>query len=123
MVKRVVLKSIFVQRDGQQQRLEVGKEFDFTAEELADIKRMKPGAIRIKSDEFSDDELTQQNAEAVAKAAADKDAKEKADRKAAADKKAADDKAAAEKKAADKKAADEKRAADVKAGKTNADDL
>lgn len=46
MPKRVAVGTIIVQRDGKRMQVPRGQAFDFTAEELADINRLNPGAIR-----------------------------------------------------------------------------
>lgn len=46
MPKRVAVGAIIVQRDGKRMQVPRGQAFDFTAEELADINRLNPGAVR-----------------------------------------------------------------------------
>ena len=46
MPKRIPIQRIIVQRDGKQVVPEIGQAYDFTAEELDDINRMNPDAIR-----------------------------------------------------------------------------
>lgn len=46
MPKRIPVKSIVLNRDGKQIRPAIGKEFDFTTEELADIMANAPGHVR-----------------------------------------------------------------------------
>ena len=90
MPKRIPLQRVIVQREGKQIVPPLGDEFDFTAEEIEDINRMNPDAVRKVIVE--DKELAKQLA-AEQKAAADK---QKAD-EAAAKKKAEDDAKAAAK--------------------------
>lgn len=73
MPKRIPVESVIVNRDGKRFRPPIGKLFDFTAEELADIKLVNPGAVRTA-------ETTE---EVVAPTEAEKQAKREADEKAA----------------------------------------
>ncbi len=45
MPNRVPLQSIVVQRDGASMCPPIGHPFDFTAEEVASIEKMNPGAL------------------------------------------------------------------------------
>lgn len=46
MPKRVPVQTIILHRDGKQFSPEIGKAFDFTADELADIVSVNPEAVR-----------------------------------------------------------------------------
>lgn len=46
MPKRVPVESVFVHREGKLVKLPIGEVFDFNAEELADIMKNNPGAVR-----------------------------------------------------------------------------
>ena len=46
MPKRELLQAVVVQRDGERLKIKAGKVFDFTADELADIKKLNPDAIK-----------------------------------------------------------------------------
>lgn len=46
MTIRVPLETIFVSRDGKQFAPKIGEAFDFTEEEMADINRVNPEAVR-----------------------------------------------------------------------------
>lgn len=107
MPKRTAVNSIFVVRDGKQIQVKPGTTFEFTAEELADIKANSPESVRTPNGPEQTDAEREQ---AEAQAAAEADAQRVKDEEAAA-KKRADDKAAADKTAADKKAADKKASA------------
>lgn len=48
---RIPVFAVQVVRDGKLIRPEIGKEFDFTAEELKDIKNLLPSAVRTRDEE------------------------------------------------------------------------
>lgn len=56
MHSKMVLQSVVVVREGKQVRPKIGEKFDFTKEELADIERMNPAAIRDPKNESADDD-------------------------------------------------------------------
>ena len=94
MPKRTVVGKIIVHRDGKRVEPKIGAAFDFTADELADIKRLQPGAVRIVVNEDADLEA-QAKADAEAQAKADAEAQKKAEADAKAEAKARADAAAA----------------------------
>lgn len=51
MPKRIPVQTVIVNRDGKQIAAPIGKPFDFTNEELADIKAVNPDAVRIAVNE------------------------------------------------------------------------
>lgn len=79
MPKRVPVKSIVLFRDGKQVRPTIGKEFDFTAEELKDINDLSPKSVRKVIVEDAESAETLAAAEA-AREQAEKDAKKNAGR-------------------------------------------
>lgn len=85
MPKRIPVKKIILQRDKKMMSPEIGVEFDFTAEELADINKLAPNSIRKV---VIEDKLLAEEAERAEKAETERRAKEAADQ-------AAKDKAAA----------------------------
>lgn len=89
MPKRVPVQGIVIHRDGKNIKPPIGKAFDFTAEELADIMRVNPNAVsKIENVEINDESDAKAKAEADAlkanEAAAIKAAKEKAEAEAKA---------------------------------------
>lgn len=77
MPKRIPHQSIVLYRDGKQVRPDIGKPFDFTQDELDDIKATNPDAIRhIVNEELpataAEQAAAREAAEAAAKAAATK---------------------------------------------------
>lgn len=88
MPKRIPLKSVIVQRDGKQIRLPIGKEFDFTADELKDIESSSPNSLRkivIEDKLLADQAAASEKAEADAlaeKARVAQAEKDKADKAA-----------------------------------------
>lgn len=104
MPKRIVHGGIIVVREGQQVRPVIGKEFEFTADELKDIQNHQPNAVgKTEVNGDSDPaEIKRKEAEQTAKEAEAKEIERKAAiKKAETEKKAkADaDKAEAERKA------------------------
>ncbi len=86
MPKRLTLQTVFVHRDGKLTRPEIGKVFDYTAEELKDIKDNNPDAVRVPTDESDkeSDGLEVKQSAAQKKATEDEaaKAKDKADKTA-----------------------------------------
>lgn len=75
---RIPVNTIIVQREGKQFAVPLNKPFDFTKEELADIKNLRPNAVRLPVQETAP--IVSKEAEAAAeKAAADKAAADKAE--------------------------------------------
>lgn len=74
MAIRVPVETIMVVRDGKQISPKIGEPFNFTAEELADIKRINPDAIRFPVSEVAE-EVDDTAATAAAAAAAAKGGK------------------------------------------------
>lgn len=54
MAKRIINEGITVVRDGKRVRPEIGKAFDLTAEEIAQLEKIRPKAIA-KLDKVEDD--------------------------------------------------------------------
>lgn len=73
MPKRVPVQTIVVTRDGKRVTPKIGDAFDFTAEELDDINRVNPDAVRkvVIEDKLLEKEFTQDEKDAAAKAEAD----------------------------------------------------
>jgi hypothetical protein len=94
--KKVVLKRVIIGRGGKRMEPPIGKAFEFTDEELENIERVNPGALRdaVNEDDEADttDALVHRNSAGFKTPAAEGDAKTGAD---AAGKAAAADKGAA----------------------------
>lgn len=76
MPKRIPVETIKVRRDGKPVIPTIGKPFDFTAEELDDINKVRPQAVRkLIMEEQPEDE----QAKAAAKPAARKTAAQKSE--------------------------------------------
>lgn len=91
MIRRVVVQSVTVVRDGQRVTPERGKAFDFTPEEIEYLDRISPAASRkplnesptpapvnVADDDEDEDDDAEPDAEAPAKPAAPAKAKAKA---------------------------------------------
>lgn len=100
MPKRVPTQGILVQRNGKNFRPPIGQPFDFTPEELEDIKKANPHAVTTIS-------TVDLNASEEQRLASDAEARAKADAEAhaAAEKKAKDEAAKARGAAGSKSAA------------------
>jgi hypothetical protein len=105
MPKRIPVKSVIIQRDGKQKRLQIGTEFDFTADELKDIEASSPNSLRkiVIEDKLLAQQAaaTEEEEKAKAVAAAEKAKDEKAKADAAAEKGNVTPKPAAKTSAAD----------------------
>lgn len=78
MPKRIVKQSVVLYRDNKQVRPEIGKVFDFTTDELADLKDSGALAKIVKQDgseETSDEEAAREQAEKAQKDADEEAAK------------------------------------------------
>lgn len=51
---RIPQETVFVVRDGKTVKPEIGKPFNFTTDELDDLKRLRPQAIRVPVNETAD---------------------------------------------------------------------
>jgi nucleoid-associated protein YgaU len=118
MPKRITRATVILNRGGSRITPPIGRLFDYTDKELAQINKLHPDAVE-KPKAQEAEYIAPSTAGNVTAAAADKAAADKAAADKAAADKAAADKAAADKAAADKAAAD-KAAAD-KSGKNNKD--
>lgn len=114
MPKRVPVQGILVRRDGKLVRPKLGVPFDFTAEELEDIKNANPDAVtKIASTELMDEDP------AIAKARAQQEQRD-AEEAARAQQVAEEERAARLKKAEEESAAEEKAQAEADAAKKKA---
>lgn len=81
--KKVVLKRLIIARDGKRMEPPIGKAFEFTDEELENIERVNPGALRdaVNEDDEADvnEAATLRNSAGFKTPAAEGDAKTGAD--------------------------------------------
>lgn len=77
MPKRMINEGVIVHRDGKRIRPEIGKLFDLTADEIADIEKVRPRAISTLKEVEEDKRGTTQKA-------ADDDTEDNADDKSTA---------------------------------------
>lgn len=77
MPKRMINEGVIVHRDGKRVRPEIGKLFDLTADEIADIEKVRPRAISTLKEVEEDKRGTAQKA-------ADDDTEDNADDKSTA---------------------------------------
>ena len=77
MPKRMINEGVIVHRDGKRIRPEIGKLFDLTADEIADIEKVRPRAISTLKE-------VEEDKRGASQKAADDDTEDNADDKAAA---------------------------------------
>lgn len=84
MPQRIPMQTVIVQRDGKNFAPPIGKPFDFTVDELNQIKKVNPNAVRVLVNETAP--VAENANDALAKAQAK--AQEEAERQAAAEREA-----------------------------------